>query len=46
MVAWYVYLNNRRIDTVFYMPNCDFNYIKNSLINHDGYNPRIIVRKA
>jgi len=46
MVAWNVYLNNRLIDRVFYMENCDREYIRNGLINHDGYDPRIKVFKA
>lgn len=46
MVAWNVYLNNRLIDTVFYMANCDREYIRKGLINHDGYDPRIKVCKA
>ena len=46
MVAWNVYLNNYLIDTVFYMANCDREYIRNGLINHDGYDPRIKVFKA
>lgn len=43
--AWNVYLNNRIIDTVFYVSNCGKDYIQDGLINHDGYNSRIIVRK-
>ena len=46
MVAWNVYLNNRLIDTVFYMSNCDRDYVRDGLINHDGYNPRIVVCRA
>ena len=46
MVAWNVYLNNRLIDRVFYMENCDREYIRNGLINHDGYDSRIEVFKA
>jgi len=45
MVAWNVYLNGRLIDTVFYDKNCDREYIKSGLINHDGYDPRIQVCK-
>jgi hypothetical protein len=46
MTKWNVYLNNRIIDTVFYTSSCEADYIKNSLISHDGYDCRIIVRKA
>ena len=46
MIAWNVYLNGRLIDTVFYMKGCDRDYVKDGLINHDGYNPRIQVYQA
>lgn len=45
-VAWDVYLNGRLIDTVFYDSNCDKEYVRTSLINHDGYDSNIIVRKS
>lgn len=45
-VAWNVYLNGKLIDTVFFMPDCDADYVRNSLTNHDGYDSRIVVRKA
>jgi hypothetical protein len=34
--AYRVYRKGRLIDVVFFT-NCDAGYIKNSLINHDGY---------
>ena len=34
------------IDTVFYSPDCDATYVRDSLINHDGYSSAIVVRKA
>jgi hypothetical protein len=51
MQAWNVYLINKHgveieIDTVFYNNNCDAEYVKKGLIEHDGYNPNIEVRKA
>lgn len=45
-IAWNVYLNNRLIDTVFYTPPCNKEYVRDGLINHDGYDHRIVVRKA
>lgn len=42
--AWDVYLNGRLIDTVFYDRSCTADYVRNGLINHDGYNPRIRVK--
>lgn len=46
MQAWNVYLKGKKIDTVFYTIDCDADYVKSGLINHDGYNPNIKVRKA
>lgn len=43
--AWNVYLNGKWIDTVFYTPDCDREYVKSSLVNHDGYNPNITLRR-
>jgi hypothetical protein len=31
---------------VFYDKNCDKDYVRNSLINHDGYDSAIKVSKA
>ena len=45
MTAWDVYLNGKWIDTVFDMEK-DADEVKRSLINHDGYDWRIVVRKA
>lgn len=45
-IAWNVYLGTRLIDTVFYTTDCDADYVRRSLIDHDGYDYRIIVRKA
>lgn len=44
-IGWNVYLNGKFIDCVYYMPDCDAEYVRTSLINHDGYDSRIIVRK-
>ena len=46
MQAWDVYLNGKCIDTVFFMKDCDKQYVLNSLINHDRYNPCIKIRKG
>lgn len=45
-IAWDVYLDDTYIDTVFYTPDCNAEYVRKSLIDHDHYNPRITVRKA
>ena len=43
--AFTVYLRGKHIDTVFYTGNVDRQEVKDSLVNHDNYNPNIIVRK-
>lgn len=45
MQAWNVYLKGRLINTVFYDKYCDRDYVKNSLVNHDGYSQKIYVEK-
>jgi hypothetical protein len=44
-IFWDVYLNGKLIDSVPYEKNCDKEYVKKSLIEHDGYDPRIVIRK-
>lgn len=46
MKAWDVYLNRKWIDTVFFDGDLDEDYVRRSLINHDGYHPSIVVRKS
>ena len=43
MNAWNVYVGMKCIDTVFFMKNCDADYVRRSLIDHDGYDSRIRV---
>jgi hypothetical protein len=43
--AWKVMLNGKNIDTVFYDKDCDADYVKRGLIDHDGYDPGITVSK-
>lgn len=47
MQAFDVYLNGKEIDTVFYSakPPVDSSEVRKSLVEHDGYDSRIIVRK-
>lgn len=40
-----VYLNGRLIDTVFQSGPFTTEEVKRSLVNHDGYDPRIVVKK-
>ena len=44
--AWNVYLDGTLIDTVFYSPDCDAEYVRRGLIDHDGYNSAITVRRC
>ena len=46
MQAWNVYRGRRLLDTVFYDADCDADYVRRSLIDHDGFSPNIIVRRA
>lgn len=43
--AWNVYLNGKKIDTVFCVPSMGADEVKRSLVNHDGYDPGITVRR-
>lgn len=43
--AWKIILQGKHIDTVFYNIGFDAEYVRQSLIDHDGYNPAIKVIK-
>lgn len=43
-LGWNVYLNGKWIDTVFYSET-DPEEVKRSLVNHDGFDPGIVVKK-
>jgi hypothetical protein len=45
MIAWTVTLHHMYVDTVFFSPSMDSEYVRNSLINHDGFDPEIYVHK-
>jgi phage major head subunit gpT-like protein len=46
MQAWHVILGSRVLDTVFYQARCDAQYVKQTLVEHDGYSPAIRVKRA
>ena len=48
MQAFNVYLNGKKIGTVFYgdASRETPEDVKRSLVNHDGYDPSIVVKKA
>ena len=35
--AWEVQLGLYHIDTVYFNPDCDAEYVRKSLVEHDGY---------
>jgi hypothetical protein len=46
MQAWDVLRNGKIIDTVFYDKDCTLWYVRQGLIEHDGYPVDIVVQKA
>lgn len=44
-IGWNAYLNKKLIDTVFFDASCSKEYVLKALINHDGYDSRITIRK-
>jgi len=45
MVAWLVFLAHRHLTTVYFTPDCSAEYVRRSLIDHDGMHPNIFVRR-
>jgi hypothetical protein len=43
--AWNVYLHGKKIDTIFYSTKETADSVKRSLVDHDGYDSGIVVRK-
>ena len=51
MQAWNIYVRTeschcKLFDTVFFNKDCDKDYVRESLINHDNYPTNIVIRKA
>jgi len=46
MQAWNVFVGYSLIDTVYYDPDCSAQYVRDGLINHDGYPVEITVKKG
>ena len=44
--AWNIYHRGRLIETVFYTEECSAEYVKDSMIDHDGFPPGIEVRRV
>lgn len=45
MTAWDVYLEGRKIDTVYVDKSQSADEVRKWLIEHDGYHPQIVVRQ-
>jgi hypothetical protein len=45
MQAWNVYLYGKLIDTVFFQTSVGKDYVWDSLVQHDGYDADITVRR-
>ena len=45
-ICWLVLLHSRWIDTVYFEEHCNRDYVTRSLIEHDRYNPNIVVRRS
>jgi hypothetical protein len=46
MIAFDVYLNGRKIDTVYFNEKCGVDYVRDCLVNHDGFHCGIIAVPA
>ena len=44
--AWDVYLSGKLIDTVWFDADCSEKYVRDALIDHDGYHPGVVVKLA
>lgn len=44
MKGWDVFMGSKLIDTVYFTISCDEDYVRRSLIDHDGYDRRIRIR--
>jgi hypothetical protein len=45
-IGWDVFLGVEKLDTVFYNRSCTAQYVRETLINHDGLDPHIVVRRS
>lgn len=45
-VGWNVFLGAKQIDTVYYNRSCTAQYVRETLIKHDGYDGNIVVRRS
>ena len=45
MSTYNIYLNGKKINTVFYPEGTESSYVYDGLVNHDGYDQDIKIRK-
>lgn len=45
-MSWNVYRKGRWIDRVWFTAGCDAEYVRNSLIDHDGLPSDIVVKRG
>lgn len=45
-MSWNVYRQGRWIDRVWFTQSCDADYVRNSLIDHDGLPSDIVVKRG
>jgi hypothetical protein len=45
MVKWNVFEGRKHVDSVFYDPSMGADEVRRSLVNHDGYDPGIVVKR-
>lgn len=43
---WRVYLNGKKIDAVWFVTGTTAEQAKRSLVEHDGYDPAIVVKRG
>lgn len=45
-IAWNVFMpDGTLIDTVYFTPDCDPVYVRDALVNRDGYPVQIVIQK-
>jgi hypothetical protein len=45
-IGWDVFLGVEKIDTVYYNRNCTAQYVRETLITHDKFDDKIVVRRS
>jgi hypothetical protein len=46
MNCWLVIFKGQVMDQVYYTKDCSKDYVRSSLVNHDGYPSSIVIVKA